>query len=298
MRNFEETVCNICGSTNYEEKLYPIRSGHLVKCSRCDLYYANPRISDIIQDVLNNNTPSELYEGKKLNYWGRMVEFNRYLKMIHKFKQPQGRILDIGCYEGYFLYEARKHGWECYGVEPNVGGARYAIEQLKLDVKQCVLEKAGFEENYFDIVTAFATLEHVPNPLTLLREVRRIVKEDGLLVVSVPAIPFYLKLIRSKWRMFIGDHYYFFTDTSMAKLLAKANFNLISSLYLYKSVDINTISARLADEWQPNNLGSMGKFIRKVIMKMRIGEIRFILNLYDTKIYIARPNSSKEGGIP
>jgi SAM-dependent methyltransferase len=165
---------------------------------------------------------------------------------------------------------------------------------LKLDVKQSVLEKAGFENKYFDIVTLFATLEHVPDPSALLREVGRIIKNDGLLVVSAPTIPFYLNLVRSKWRMFIGDHYYFFTDASMANLSAKANFSLISSLYLYKSVDLNTISARLAEEWQPNNLGSIGKLLRKLVMKMNIGEIRFPLNLFDAKIYIARPNIAKE----
>ncbi len=122
MGNFEQTTCNICGTSDYEKRLYPIRSGYLAYCRKCDLYYANPRRVDIIQDILNNNTPTELYEGKKLNYWGRMVEFNRYIEMIHKLKHPPGRLLDIGCYEGYFLYEARKYGWECFGVEPNVGG--------------------------------------------------------------------------------------------------------------------------------------------------------------------------------
>ncbi len=57
---------------------------------------------------------------------------------------------------------------------------------MKLDVKQSVLEKAGFEDKYFDIVTLFATLEHVPDPSALLREVGRIIKNDGLLVVSAP----------------------------------------------------------------------------------------------------------------
>lgn len=118
--NLENTPCNICGSSQYEEKFYPIRSGHLVRCRQCNLYYANPRRSDIMQSVLTGNTPSELYESKKLNYWGRMIEFNHYLRWIHGYKQPPGTLLDIGCYEGYFLYEARKYGWKCYGVEPKI----------------------------------------------------------------------------------------------------------------------------------------------------------------------------------
>lgn len=134
-----------------------------------------------------------------------------------------------------------------------------------------------------------ATLEHTPDPSAVLNEVRRIVKDDGILVVSVPTIPFYINLIKSKWRMFIGDHYYFFTDKSMSKLMDKTGFSLLRSYYISKSVDFDTISARLADDWQPNNLGYAGKLLRKVIMRTGIGGVRFPVNLFDTKIYFARP---------
>lgn len=286
--DIEFISCNICGTSQYEEKYYPINSGYLVRCRKCDLYYANPRRKDIINNILSGNIPTELYESKKLNFKGRIIEFNRYLEMIHKYKQPPGRLLDIGCYEGYFLYEARKYGWECYGVEPDVGGTRYANEWLKLDVKKCVLEKACFDDKSFDIVTMLATLEHIPDPLGTLKEVRRIMKDEGILVVVVPTVPFYLPLIRTKWRMFIGDHYWFFTDVSMTNLMNKAGFKIISNCYVPKSVDLDTITYRLAEEWQPYNLGKVGRFIRKAIMSFGLTKIRFTLNLFDTKIYIVR----------
>lgn len=156
-------------------------------------------------------------------------------------------------------------------------------------MKQCVLEKAGFKENYFDVVTMFAVLEHVPDPSALLKEVRRIIKDTGLLVVSVPTIPFYLKLIKKRWRMFIGDHYYFFTESSMSKLMKKTGFNIVSSSYISKSVDLDTITYRLSEEWQPNNLGRAGKLLRNGIMKIGLGGVRIPINLFDTKVYIARP---------
>lgn len=126
--------------------------------------------------------------------------------------------------------------------------------------------------------------------MALLKRVRRVIKNDGLLVVSVPTIPFYLGLVRSKWRMFIGDHYYFFTDTSMTKLMDKAGFRLSISHYTSKNVDLDTITARLADEWQPNNLGKVGKIIRKILGRGGLSKIRFPINLFDSKIYFARPD--------
>jgi 2-polyprenyl-3-methyl-5-hydroxy-6-metoxy-1,4-benzoquinol methylase len=205
--------------------------------------------------------------------------------MINGLKPTKGRLLDIGCYEGYFLEQAKTHGWECYGVEPDIGAARYANEQLHLNVKQCILENAEYEDNYFDAITILAALEHVPDPSKLLREVKRILKPDGVLLVSVPTIPSYLPLIKSKWRMFIGDHYFFFTDQALQKLLEKVGMKLVASKYVTKNVDLDTISARLAEDWQPNNLGKFGKSLRKFILFLKIEKIRFNINMFDTKIY-------------
>ena len=285
MINQEVVPCNICETSNFEEKLYSIRSGTLVKCSQCGLYYASPRDASIIQAVLTNNTRTELCEAKKLNYKGRVMEFKTYVHMINRLKPAKGKLLDIGCYEGNFLEQAKAGGWECYGVEPEIGAARYANEQLHLNVKQCVIEKAEFEDNCFDAITILATLEHVPDPRNLLVEVKRILKPDGVLLVSVPTIPAYLPIIRSKWRMFIGDHYYFFTDESLQKLLEKVGFKLEKSEFVTKNVDLDTISARLAEDWQPNNLGKFGGLLRKIILFMKIEKIRFNVNLFDTKIY-------------
>ena len=89
--------------------------------------------------------------------------------------------------------------------------------------------------------------------------------------------------------MFIGDHYWFFTDISMTKLLRKAGFDLISSSYTSKTVDLDVITSRLSDDWQPHNLGKLGKLLRKIIMKTGLGNIRITINLFDTKLYIAMP---------
>ena len=288
MKKFEKIACNICETSNFEKKLYRVRSGQLVRCMNCGLYYASPRRTESIQAVLSNNTPEGRYEAKTLNYKGRLREFNYILDSLEKFKSPPARILDIGCYEGDFLYEAKKRGWNCYGVEPNIGGANYARNELKLNVKQCVLEKAGFENEVFDVVSVLAALEHIPDPYKMLLEIKKIMKGDGVLVVTVPTIPFYLPLIRSKWRMFIGDHYFFFDDNSIDKLLRKAGFSLIHpGRYIVKKVDLDTVSARLADDWQPNNLGALGKCFRKLVTKLELGRIKFSVNLFDSKMYMA-----------
>ncbi|MBU4484305.1 class I SAM-dependent methyltransferase [bacterium] len=283
----EKIRCNICETNEYENVLWPVASGSLVVCKRCGLYYANPRTTTSIENVRSGNTATELYEAKKLNYEGRISEFKYILGLINNQKVPSGKLLDIGCYEGFFLNEARCSGWECTGVEPNIGGSNFAIKNLKLDVRQCILEKAGFEDHSFDVITLLAVLEHIPDPKQTLIEVKRILKKDGLLVIYVPTVPFYLNIIKSKWRMFIGDHYFFFTDYSMENLLNVAGFKLGESRYIKKTFDLDTMLARIGDPWQPMNIGKAGVFLRRIAKAVRIDTIKMTLNLFDSKVYLA-----------
>lgn len=62
-------------------------------------------------------------------------------------------------------------------------------------------------------------------------------------MISAPTIPVYLNVVKSKWRMFIIDHYYFFTDKSMVLLLEKIGFKVVNKRYVSKSVNVKIISA-------------------------------------------------------
>ena len=69
---------------------------------------------------------------------------------------------------------------------------------------------------YFAVPTNIQALSAFRHHITV-RWIKRIryrsqLKKDGLLLISVPVIPKYLSFIRARWRMFIVDHYYFFTD--------------------------------------------------------------------------------------
>ena len=151
------------------------------------------------------------------------------------------------------------------------------------------MEKANFKENYFDVITLFSVLEHILDPFEVLKEVSRILKKDGLLVIRVPVIPFYLSVVRSKWRNFIGDHYFFFTDKSMSQMLNQTGFMLNQKKYFSKSVDLDLITDRLSDAWFPNSLGQFGNLLRKFVLFLGIHRIRFPINLFDTKVYLAKP---------
>lgn len=110
-----------------------------------------------------------------------------------------GRILDVGCGGGGFLYRVKQWGWDTYGVEPSETGTRQA-QSLGLNVRQGTLQGAAFETGFFDVVRLSNVLEHLPDPKAVFREIHRILKADGAVYVTVPntkSLVFWL--FRERW---------------------------------------------------------------------------------------------------
>lgn len=99
---------------------------------------------------------------------------------------PPGRILEVGCAGGFFLAAARDRGWTPVGVEISDEAARASRESLGLDVRTGTLEEAGLETGSFDAVFLGDTLEHVPEPMTTLGQVRTLLRSRGAALVAVP----------------------------------------------------------------------------------------------------------------
>ena len=98
------------------------------------------------------------------------------------------------------MFNASKAGYTTKGIEISQDAAEYAIREFGLDVEAKPFEELRFAENYFDVVTLWQVLEHVPYPLIILKEVYRILKPRGLLVVLTPNIEGILaKILRKRW---------------------------------------------------------------------------------------------------
>jgi len=99
-----------------------------------------------------------------------------------------GKLLDIGCGNGEFLSMMRDLGWEVLGTEPDIQAAKIVQDQFHVPVIVGTLEKANLPDNFFDVVTMNHVIEHVHDPIRLLRECWRILKPRGKLVVVTPNI--------------------------------------------------------------------------------------------------------------
>lgn len=108
------------------------------------------------------------------------------LAAIREFKSA-GRFLEIGCAGGAFLDSARRAGFEVQGVELSADAAEFARQRFGLDVFTGDLFDARLPGQGFDVVLMGDVLEHLPAPVETLKEVHRILRPEGLLVLLVPS---------------------------------------------------------------------------------------------------------------
>lgn len=98
---------------------------------------------------------------------------------------PGGRLLDIGCGNGRFLAVMKMLGWEVYGIEPDPSSSCHA-KDITGAVIYSTLQEAHFPDDFFDVITMNHVLEHIDSPLSVLKEVYRILRVGGKLGICVP----------------------------------------------------------------------------------------------------------------
>jgi 2-polyprenyl-3-methyl-5-hydroxy-6-metoxy-1,4-benzoquinol methylase len=139
--------------------------------------------------------------------------------------------LDVGCSSGSVLNVAKQCGFNIHGVEPASKAAETAKEIEGADVFNGFLHEAGYPDNHFDIVTLFEVIEHLTDPISLIKEIGRILKPGGLLLIGTGnAGSWTVQALGNKWEYFDiklhGGHISFFTPESMSLLAEKSGLEI------------------------------------------------------------------------
>lgn len=137
----------------------------------------------------------------------------------------QSTLLEIGCAHGRYLRMAEDAGWIVDGVEPGHQAAETA-RQWGFQVHCGTLEQAGIAAGSRDCVAMWMVLEHVPEPLTLVRQVAEILPSGGMFWLSVPNARTWERWCFGRyWLGFEGPrHLQVFTTSSLRKLLERNGF--------------------------------------------------------------------------
>lgn len=139
---------------------------------------------------------------------------------------PPGRLLDVGCGSGQFLALMRSEGWEVEGQDVDLRAAETAFKTYGIGVRVGRLEAVGYSDDTFDAVTMSHVIEHINDPIGILKECRRILKPGGMLVLVTPnAESFGHKYFKSCYRdLDPPRHLYLFTQNTLQHVGKKAGF--------------------------------------------------------------------------
>ena len=170
----------------------------------------------------------------------------------------RGRLLDIGCGYGFFLQGMRSRGWKVEGVEVSEVGRQFALEEWDIHVYPQPLEGLGLPDSLFDVVTLFYVIEHLDDPLALLKEVNRILKPGGLVFLrwphSTPIIRILGPISRKLDLYHTPYHLYDFSPRTMEKMLSLCGFWAIETM-----IRGNTRPSHRFGRWASVIFGGIGE---------------------------------------
>jgi len=237
-------------------------------------------------DIIQNEDKTACFQEKRLEKWRRFsreLYLMRYQDVVNIIKD-QGRkslkILDIGCSDAYLfkqLMRAVKKSqfmlYNLYGLDISKDRIFLAKKRFKgINNTKFILgdaENLPFSDNEFDMVISHESLEHLINPIKGVKEVKRILKPDGIFILSVPSkhMVFISRINPLTWIEGLMSVYFPFILPPFHNLYEpeKKNtvihraftfFELKQSLYDWDKIEIKTTDF-LFEEFLPQKLRNM-----------------------------------------
>jgi 2-polyprenyl-3-methyl-5-hydroxy-6-metoxy-1,4-benzoquinol methylase len=195
-RNFlDNETCPACGSTRIilwysapDRFLLQEKHYHLHYCTVCSLVWlGNPPPPEEILEHYGDQYHSIVSEGKEGGKEDVSSKWRPAIREIEKYKSG-GAILDMGCSSGNFLRSLSKDRWKPHGIEINPATAERARKDAGAEVFTGDVLDAAFPHESFDAITAFDVLEHMYQPVEVLKKVKTWLKPDGIIFLQVPNI--------------------------------------------------------------------------------------------------------------
>jgi SAM-dependent methyltransferase len=114
------------------------------------------------------------------------------------------------------------------GVAPGRSAGDYGGGRLRLDARAARVGDAGSPDASFDVVALIDVVEHLADPLALLREAARVTRPGGILYLVTPDVDsLSARVLRGRWWGLRPAHIYYFSRRSMAAALERAGFEVV-----------------------------------------------------------------------
>jgi SAM-dependent methyltransferase len=291
----KETSANCCPLCNGVVipylKLYDDRFGfpgkfHLVECQTCDHKF----IQEELEPEVMNKLYTSYYPRSKFNserfvphkVRGKFASWlNGAMSSAFRWIPEKIRVLDIGCGFGESVAYHLARGCDAYGVEADENVRRIA-EKYSFNIHIGSFDPNVFDPGFFDYVSMDQVIEHIADPILVLRGVGHVLKDGGYCVLSTPnANGWGSKFFKKKWlNWHVPYHQHFFSKKSINLLAEKSGFFVQHIETITRSEWLTYQLMHLWDFpkeghaspfWAPHRTKqtSFGKIFRKLVLASR-----------------------------
>jgi len=238
-------VCPVCNSET-ARVCYTLPAYRIAACDDCGLQFNADFPGSGDQDgVFSEHYYRQQHEAAFAAQFGDIstdpsfVVYRHWLEHI-EVEFGVGRVLDVGAGLGAFLRLARARGWDAQGVEISRFGAEYARTRHGLEIFQGDIQQFPAPAQPFRLITFWDSLEHVRQPAANLLAARRLLTDDGLILIStdnfdclvadIAVACYHLSVGRCCYpmrRTFIDRNVSFFTEKTFRALLQRVGLRVV-----------------------------------------------------------------------
>lgn len=215
-----------------------------------------------MKEQLNNHKLYKVWSQVPVTYYQQGVEKNLFQKLWHTSKIKLAKkllkhtqfknCLDVGCASGYMLSEIASAfpDAEYFGVDIYDKAIEYARKTYPhIKFKIAPAEKLPFNDSTFDLILFYETIEHVENPQQCLKEIRRVLKKNGSLILTMDSGSWLFRIVWFFWEntrghIWKGAHLHPFRYQELERLIKKAKFRIKNRIFSFFGMEVTFISKK------------------------------------------------------
>lgn len=282
--------CAICLTP---EKFAFIKHGYTIThCPECGLYRTILKSS--YPKMVKQYYTKAYFTGSKhragyANYEEdtRIVQANakKYLGELWKYAKV-GSLLDVGCATGTFLDEAKRNGWNGWGIDVSDYAVTNARKKMGARIKQGVLKKTTFGRKKFDAITLLDVFEHIGDPRRLIKTIHSLLRPKGIIIINTGDSASWLATFESsRWHYFIPpQHVYFYSRHNLKKFLESEGFRVVNIHHHGKWLSMRYLLHLM----RTINHSRIADIMYRLTNKNFLGKIPLYINMHDNMTVIAR----------
>lgn len=246
---------------------------NLWHCEKCGLNFIHPQPTE--KELQKVYSLEGGYSHSSKRFDKKKISSTKNPKIEFLLRNDKKKVLDVGCASGSFVYVCKLAKLSPRGIDLDKDSIKFGQKE-GLDLRHGRLEEMGFKKNSFDAINLGDIIEHVKYPESFLKECFRILKKNGIIIISTPntnsLFPKMTKCVYEKFGLMWSHptppyHLFDFSDKNLILLLKKNGLKIERITYFKISLSYSVYHTGYFSELRENMDGISRKDILKGLIK-------------------------------